>query len=84
MLDDILAVVSEKNIYKDNSQSIQVGSTGSYWFEIITQKRNYLICAETEQDMLDWVECIECGLRSLRSNQAEPLVEGDHGFQLIG
>jgi len=66
ILDDILTVVSEKNIYQDTSSK---GSEKlSFWFEIITKKTNYLICADSETDMRDWVEAIEFALQ-MQKNQ---------------
>jgi hypothetical protein len=56
-LDDILTVVSEKNIYQDRSDTSD--KPNRFWFEIITKKSNFLICAESEQDLRDWVEAIE-------------------------
>ncbi len=80
VLDDILTIVSEKNIFKDSTnrtqhhqqqQQLLSGSPSQQqqlaidndkpanWFEIITKKVNYLICADSEQEMHEWVEAIE-------------------------
>jgi hypothetical protein len=54
-LDDILTIISEKNIYKDEKPV----DRPNYWFELITKKTNYLICADSEQEMRDWVDALE-------------------------
>jgi len=55
ILDDILTIISEKNIYKD----VRPSDRPNYWFEIMTKKSNYLVAADSEQEMLDWVEALE-------------------------
>jgi len=55
LLDDILAIISEKNIYKD----ARPADRPPFWFEIITKKCNYLVAADTEQEMREWVEALE-------------------------
>jgi hypothetical protein len=55
ILDDILTIISEKNIYKD----IKPVDRPNNWFEIVTKKTNYLISAESEQEMNEWVETLE-------------------------
>jgi hypothetical protein len=54
-VDDIVTIISEKNIYKD----IKPADRPPFWFEIVTKKNNYLICADSEQEMRDWVEALE-------------------------
>ncbi len=31
----------------------------AFWFEIITKKSNYLVAADTEQEMREWVDALE-------------------------
>jgi len=57
LLDDILAVVSEQNVFDS-----KVMDNPPFWFEIITKKTNYLICAENELELRDWIEAIEFSL----------------------
>jgi hypothetical protein len=40
----------------------------SNWFEIITKNNNYLICAENEEEMRDWVDSIEFLIHQLPNN----------------
>jgi len=57
IVDDILTILSEKNIYEDNVKSSD--KLPSNWFEIITKKTNYVICGESELEVNDWVDAIE-------------------------
>jgi hypothetical protein len=60
ILDDILTIVSEKNIYEENrSAAGNPQEKLSNWFEIITKKNSYLITADSEDEMREWVEAIE-------------------------
>ena len=45
VLDDILTIVSEKNIYRDSNKTSRPSDKPSNWFEVITKKTNYLVCA---------------------------------------
>jgi len=88
VLDDILAIVSSKNIYdsKAFNRSDSFGSTNvmyssannvsdrpPFWFEIITKSKQYLICAESEQDLVDWVDSIEFVMNQRDTILREPM-----------
>ena len=75
VLDDILAIVSEQNIYKDGTKTNTCDRP--FWFEIITKKTNYLISAESETEMKEWIEAIEF-VNSQKEQRMVPIQQHQH------
>eukprot|EP01114_Cavostelium_apophysatum_P012921 TRINITY_DN3016_c0_g1_i1.p1 TRINITY_DN3016_c0_g1~~TRINITY_DN3016_c0_g1_i1.p1 ORF type:complete len:622 (+),score=170.28 TRINITY_DN3016_c0_g1_i1:295-2160(+) len=65
ILDDILHIVSEDDVSEGNLAD----QKPNFWFEIVTKKSSFLICAESEADMKDWVEAIEFVIQINEQNQ---------------
>lgn len=61
-----MTIVTNDNVSKDSNQ--QSDAVSNNWFEIITKKNNYLIAADNEEDLRDWVDSIEWLIRQLPVN----------------
>jgi PH domain/C2 domain of PTEN tumour-suppressor protein len=75
VLDDILTVLSEQNMYHDANDGHMdkaIDKEGNFWFEVITRTNSYLIRADTERDLNDWVTSIEFAVaKSQKQAQAQ-------------
>eukprot|EP01117_Protostelium_nocturnum_P009883 TRINITY_DN3520_c0_g1_i2.p1 TRINITY_DN3520_c0_g1~~TRINITY_DN3520_c0_g1_i2.p1 ORF type:complete len:535 (+),score=143.33 TRINITY_DN3520_c0_g1_i2:333-1937(+) len=59
VLDDIQAVFTEDSLAEDDGLIDKNEKKPNYWFEIVTTKNSYLIHADSEEEMREWIESIE-------------------------
>ncbi|PRP87367.1 hypothetical protein PROFUN_01629 [Planoprotostelium fungivorum] len=63
VLDDIMTIITEENVLKEDVMMSTNEERPRFWFEIVTKTNSYLIHADTERDMNEWLDSIEHSIR---------------------